>query len=114
MHRQAADVAAGEEQRAHHVGVGGHHQALARCGRGQHRAVVAAGEPVVGERAQEKFGDQLRHRPPAGAEAEVDAALAQVQGADVAGFDGVHAVSWSGFGGAEVPTTCTGTSRKRP
>jgi hypothetical protein len=30
VHRQAADVAAGEEQRAHHVGVGRHHQALAR------------------------------------------------------------------------------------
>ncbi len=112
MHRQAADVAAGEEQRAHHVRVGRHHQAFARTRGGQHRAVIAASQIVVGKGAREQFGDEMRHRAPASAEGEVDAARAQVQRAGVAGFDGAHAVSW--FAGVAVSLTRSGRSRKRP
>jgi hypothetical protein len=48
MHRQAADVAAGEEQRRDHVAVGGHHQAPASRRR-QHGAVVALAQVFVVE-----------------------------------------------------------------
>ena len=51
----------------------------------QQRLVVALRQPLVVEGGGEQLLDELRHRPPAGAVREVDAAVPEVERADVAG-----------------------------
>ena len=78
---QAADVAAGKEQRRDHVRVGGDHHAA-----GRHRdlrAVVARAQPFVVERAHEELVDELRRGPAAAAMRHVDAAVLEIDGPDV-------------------------------
>jgi hypothetical protein len=92
VHRQAADVAAGEEQGRDHVAVGGHHQlALAQ---GQAGAVVALGQVFVAQILGEQVGDELHHGPAAAAVAHVHAAVLDVQGAGVALFHLAGHIPW--------------------
>ena len=100
VHGQAADVAAGEEQRRDHVAVGGHHQAVAG-GHRQQRSVVALEQVFVVEGGREQLLDQLRRGAAAGAVVHVDAAVLEVDRADVVGLGHVHAAT-------------TGMSRNRP
>jgi hypothetical protein len=57
----------------------------------QQRLVVALGQPLVVEGCGEDLLDELRHRPPAGAVREVDAAVPDVERADVARPHAAHA-----------------------
>jgi hypothetical protein len=93
VHRQAADVAAGEEQRRDDVRVGRHHHAPAL--HGEAGVVVGGAQPVVVEGGEEQLLDQLRHRPPAAAVGHVHAAVLEIDGADVAFAYVVHVVTAS-------------------
>jgi hypothetical protein len=92
VHGQAADVAAGEEQRRDHVAVGGHHQAVAG-GHRQQRSVVALEQVFVVEGGREQLLDQLRRGAAARAVVHVDAAVLEVDRADVVGLGHVHAAT---------------------
>ena len=87
MHREAADVAAGKEQRRDDVGVGGHHQApraAHKSRRWQYGAIVALTQEFVVEMAREQFIDQLRHGPPTGAMGQINTTMFEVNGTHVA------------------------------
>lgn len=68
------------------MAVGGHHQPRARRRRGQPRAVVALAQELVVELAQEQLLDQLRTGAAARAVVHVDAAVLEVERADVVGL----------------------------
>ena len=78
MHREAADIAAGEEQRRNDVGVRRDDQAAGASG-GQDRTVVALRQPLVAQVAKEQFLDQLRHGAPARAVGHFDHTIPPVQ-----------------------------------
>ncbi len=107
VHGQAAEVAAGEEQRRDHMRVGGHDQPAAggQLGRRRQRgAVVALVQVLVVELGGEQLADELRRRAPAGAMVEVDAAAFPVERALVVPL-ATHAA---------LASTRTGKSRQRP
>jgi len=81
VHRQTADIAAGKEQRRHHMAVGRHHQPAVR-GR-QQRAVVALAQIIVVESCGKQLFDQLRHGASAAAVAHIHAPVLDVQCADI-------------------------------
>ncbi|MPM83463.1 hypothetical protein SDC9_130527 [bioreactor metagenome] len=89
MHRQAADVAAGEEQGRHDMGVGGHDQ-TAFAGVRQQGTIVALGEVFVAEMPGEQLLNQLRHCPAARAVGHIDLAVFDVEGSDVVFTDFSH------------------------
>ena len=91
MHREAADVTAGKEQRRDDVAVGrDHHPAR---GHGDPRAVVLRPQPLVVESAQEQLVDQLRGRASAAAMRHVHATVLEIDRTDVVGADRAHATS---------------------
>ena len=102
VHRQAADVAAGKEQRRDDVAVGGHHQAPGRHAEGC--LVVGLAQPFVVEGALEEFVDQLRHGAAAAAVRHVDDAVPEVDRADVVLAYGVHGAIIAGFRAAAAQT----------
>ena len=63
MHRQAADVAAREEQRRDDMPVRAHHQAPRR--RQEHRLIVALAQQFIVQVALKEVDDELGHGPPA-------------------------------------------------
>jgi hypothetical protein len=88
VYRQAADVAAGEEQRPDDMRIGGQHQPAG--GHRQHRRVVALPEIGIAQPAGEQLVDQLRHRASAAAVGHVDPALPQIERACVALAQRIH------------------------
>jgi hypothetical protein len=76
--RQATDVAAGKRTAGENdVAVGRHHQPAG--GNGELGVIVLRPQPVVVERGQKQFLDQLRHRPAATAVAHFDATVRQIE-----------------------------------
>jgi len=88
VHGQAADVAAGEEQRADHKRVGSEGQP--RPVDIQHGLVVERGQRWIVEERHEQVLDQVGGEPPAAAMPQHDLrVVAQRQGADEAGEGGL-------------------------
>ena len=99
MHRKRADVTAWKEQRRNHMPIGRHDQ-TPLGGQRQQSAIVALAQVFVVEGTGEQFVDQLRcHTAPCTVR-HVDAAMLEIDRADVV-FALAHAVT-------------TGISRKRP
>jgi hypothetical protein len=89
--REAADVAAGKEQRRYDMAVGCDHHAAG--GHRNARAVVLRAQPLVVESTQKQLVDELRGGATAAPVRHVHPTVLEIDRTDVVGADHAHAVT---------------------
>jgi len=82
MHREAADVAAREEQRRNNMPISSHHQ-LARSGQRQQRPIVPLPQVLIVKSVRKQLIHQLRRRPPASPMRHVNMPMLEINGPQI-------------------------------